>query len=178
VTRFSWLQSGRRFGKTAAAKAALDVERMAAMYTQEHKSCWQIGKAMGCSPTTVLARLRAAGVEVRGQGKYKPKGESSPAWKGGPQASEARYNAAHGREMATAKRAQQMVRAALRTGVVARPDRCAPPPLGCGRVGVPLDAAHEDYARPLHIVWLCRRCHIRWDHEQPKIANRGHSTTP
>lgn len=163
------LVSGRRFGKTATAKAMAagrDVPQMIAMY-ERGDSCHDIARAMGCSAATVLADLRAAGVQIRGQGKSKPKGEESPGWRGGVPASQERYMAAHRRSMSVARVAQQMVRNAMRAGSLVRPDRCEQ----CGRLCKP-DAAHEDYARPLYVRWLCRACHRAWDSAEPKTPYR------
>ena len=53
-------------------------------------------------------------------------------------------------------RAHYAVRAAVLGGLLVRPDHCA----GCSRAG-PVVAHHSDYARPLDVEWLCRRCHAR-----------------
>jgi hypothetical protein len=63
-------------------------------------------------------------------------------------------------------RVASATRRAVTPGLLARPDRCS----GCGREGVVLDAIHEDYARPLEVVWLCRRCHYRWSHARRRAA--------
>lgn len=36
-----------------------------------------------------------------------------------------------------------------------------------GGIGL-IEAAHYDYSRPLDVRWLCRSCHRRWDHADPK----------
>lgn len=54
--------------------------------------------------------------------------------------------------------AQHAVAAAIRSGLLVRPDRCSE----CDRACRP-DAHHEDYSRPLDVVWTCRRCHARLD---------------
>lgn len=50
---------------------------------------------------------------------------------------------------------------AERLGELIRPYVCAT----CGAEG-PIEAHHEDYAKPLEVVWLCRACHgaTRWKH--------------
>jgi hypothetical protein len=53
-------------------------------------------------------------------------------------------------------RAHRKVAAAIRAGVLVRPDACA----HCGIACRP-DAHHADYGRPLDVVWLCRPCHCR-----------------
>jgi len=52
------------------------------------------------------------------------------------------------------ERAHHAVRAALLGGLLVRPKRCE----GCGRVARVV-AHHANYARPLAVEWLCRRCH-------------------
>ena len=52
-------------------------------------------------------------------------------------------------------RAARHVNNATQRGKLVRPDRCSE----CGRACHP-DAHHEDYAKPLEVVWLCRSCHM------------------
>lgn len=51
-------------------------------------------------------------------------------------------------------RAHQAVAAATRKGTLVRPEACS----ACSAACRP-DAHHEDYTKPLAVVWLCRRCH-------------------
>lgn len=44
--------------------------------------------------------------------------------------------------------------AAVSGGLLVRPDRCS----RCNRLA-PVEGHHEDYARPFHVLWLCRGCH-------------------
>jgi hypothetical protein len=60
------------------------------------------------------------------------------------------------------RRAYRMVRTAVKNGALVRPDGCS----RCGRVPGPasdgrsqIHAHHEDYSRPLDVVWLCAACH-------------------
>jgi len=52
---------------------------------------------------------------------------------------------------------RQLVRLAVKTGVLTKPDRCE----HCGTTPPPhrLHAHHPDYAKPLDVVWLCSYCH-------------------
>ena len=43
---------------------------------------------------------------------------------------------------------------AVRTGKVEKSKRC----WVCGLLGY-VEAHHEDYAKPLEVVWVCRKCH-------------------
>jgi hypothetical protein len=52
---------------------------------------------------------------------------------------------------------------AIRKGQLLRPKACA-----CG-VTERIEAHHDDYAKPLEILWLCRKCHrARHDHRPPQ----------
>lgn len=62
-----------------------------------------------------------------------------------------------------AKTAQRIVRYHVQTGRLQRPERCS----WCGRQGR-IEAAHENYDRPLEVHWLCTSCHRKWDWADPK----------
>jgi len=53
--------------------------------------------------------------------------------------------------------ARALVRAAIASGQMKKPDHCEEP--SCGRSGVKLEAHHDDYAKPLEVRWLCKWCH-------------------
>ena len=63
-----------------------------------------------------------------------------------------------------ARRAQSLVRYYLLAGLFLRPAACEE----CGATGQMIEAAHHDYDQPLHVRWLCRSCHVRWDKREPK----------
>lgn len=52
--------------------------------------------------------------------------------------------------------ARQAVARALRLGRLARPSICS----ACNELGKTA-AHHSDYTRPLHVQWLCHKCHVR-----------------
>jgi hypothetical protein len=66
---------------------------------------------------------------------------------------------------AEAHRAHSRVHYALKTGKIKRADRCEHD--GC-TVKKGLEAAHEDYSKPLDVRWLCPSHHRQWDNEHPK----------
>jgi hypothetical protein len=53
-------------------------------------------------------------------------------------------------------KAHAKVQYALRVGRIVRPGACQ----DCGET-LPLHGHHEDYSRPLEVVWLCRDCHMK-----------------
>jgi hypothetical protein len=50
--------------------------------------------------------------------------------------------------------ARAFVRAAIKVGILIRPSKCSE----CLKECKP-EAHHEDYMKPLDIIWLCRSCH-------------------
>lgn len=63
-----------------------------------------------------------------------------------------------------ARNAQNMVAYHLRKGHLTRPTICE----SCGVESDKIEAAHEDYSKPLEIKWLCRSCHVKLDKANPK----------
>lgn len=47
-----------------------------------------------------------------------------------------------------------LVGAAIKEGILARPDKCSRCLKECKA-----EAHHEDYMKPLEVIWLCRSCH-------------------
>jgi hypothetical protein len=74
-------------------------------------------------------------------------------------------NREHARNMA---RAHMQVWRAVQRGQIDKPLACAL----CAADG-PLHAHHEDYARPLDVIWLCRSCHMKRHHGNPEYMNAG-----
>lgn len=63
------------------------------------------------------------------------------------------------------------VEAAIRAGVVSRPDVCS----GCGCTSSEhrIEAHHHDYSKPLDVIWLCTPCHSRMDAQ--RRIQEGHA---
>ena len=56
---------------------------------------------------------------------------------------------------------------ALRMGDLVRPAVCST----CGKTGL-IEGHHEDYKKPLEVVWLCQRCHQEQHLHQPVARPR------
>jgi hypothetical protein len=65
--------------------------------------------------------------------------------------------------------AHRAVRSATEVGVLVRPNAC----LACGKACKP-EAHHVNYAKPLEIIWVCKRCHGIADdfRRDPTLASR------
>jgi len=69
----------------------------------------------------------------------------------------AKERAARGRRKVqdpTKRHARSLLASAVRYGRVIKPTACGE----CGLAGR-ITAHHTDYSKPLHVVWLCTRCH-------------------
>ena len=56
-------------------------------------------------------------------------------------------------------RAQYAMNYAIATGRLTKPDVCS----NCNQGGK-IEGHHEDYDKPLEVVWLCRSCHTKLHH--------------
>lgn len=54
------------------------------------------------------------------------------------------------------ERAREKVNYAVRTGAMSRPNSCS----SCGKIRK-IQAHHEDYNKPLVVIWLCSPCHSK-----------------
>lgn len=64
-----------------------------------------------------------------------------------------------------ARKATALVHWHVKHGKLMRPELCS----RCMQAG-PVEAHHEDYARPLDVVWLCKKCHLARHGKQPRTA--------
>jgi hypothetical protein len=56
----------------------------------------------------------------------------------------------------------------LRTGKIVKPAQCS---ICKALVGVEhIQAHHEDYSRPLEVVWCCHDCHVQLDRRRREEA--------
>ena len=53
------------------------------------------------------------------------------------------------------RRAHFLVLTAVRNGTLERPTSCS----CCGTAESVIQGHHEDYSKPLDVIWLCRKCH-------------------
>lgn len=55
---------------------------------------------------------------------------------------------------------RKLTEAAIASGVITKPDRCQV----CGKVPRKrIEAHHEDYSKPLDVIWCCTSCHDKLD---------------
>ena len=57
--------------------------------------------------------------------------------------------------------ARKCVEAAINAGVLKRPDHCSG--CGCSNSEHRIEAHHNDYSKPLDVIWLCTPCHREMD---------------
>lgn len=63
-------------------------------------------------------------------------------------------------------KAQRMVKAAIKSGRLARGEKCQE----CGKLGYN-EGHHDDYSKPLQVRWLCLKCHGKTRHKPlPQMA--------
>jgi hypothetical protein len=74
------------------------------------------------------------------------------------------------RQLTTEQRTKANVRnlahSAVRGGKLIKPGMCN----NCLQQSDAIEAHHEDYSKPLEVIWLCNRCHIEV-HIKNKITN-------
>lgn len=62
-------------------------------------------------------------------------------------------------------KAHSIVNEAIKTGKLVKPSECS-----CCKLKKEVQAHHEDYEKPLDIIWLCPACHSKL-HKQKRIEN-------
>lgn len=65
-----------------------------------------------------------------------------------------------------ARRSHRYLAYQIKVGKITRPSICEE----CGCLSEKIEGAHYDYNQPLNVRWLCRSCHVKWDHDSPKGA--------
>lgn len=72
-----------------------------------------------------------------------------------------RWTTAHPIQFAATK----LVASALKRGAIVKPSGCSE----CGKQTTRLEGHHDDYAFPLLVRWLCRKCHYDWHQENEPL---------
>lgn len=63
-------------------------------------------------------------------------------------------------------KAHNMINYALSSGKISRPETCS-----CCNIGCVPHGHHNDYTKPLEVIWLCVDCHIAF-HKEVKLLER------
>lgn len=85
-------------------------------------------------------------------------GPANPAWKGGVSKDHIRYTERFKKKFPEKAAAHRLVRRAIRSGVLIRQ-----PCQQCGGIER-IHAHHDDYTKPLDVIWLCQPCHLKHHH--------------
>lgn len=89
-------------------------------------------------------------------------GADNPNWKGGVSTNHVRYKNRFAEKNPEKVAAHRAVQRAIKTGALVRQ-----PCEHCGAAGH-TDGHHEDYTKPLAVIWLCVPCHNRHHHPGKK----------
>ena len=71
------------------------------------------------------------------------------------------------------QRARRRVKDAVRRGKILKPNSCD----GCKKECFLLDAHHQDYDKPLEILWLCKICHGARHAGKPRLTEYARART-
>lgn len=64
------------------------------------------------------------------------------------------------------EKARGVVNSLVRNGIISKPSGC----VECGKLGK-VEAHHDDYNKPLEVLWVCRKCHFK-----KHTINEGHNS--
>lgn len=84
------------------------------------------------------------------------RGAANPNWKGGVAKDHMRYKRRFQARFPHKARAQRIMANAIHRGDLIRPDACSK----CGS-SFRVAGHHDDYSKPLEVIWLCQPCHNR-----------------
>jgi hypothetical protein len=130
-------------------------------------SCEILSTLLGRPPKTISQKASRIGVKLSEEERHKRKsalgklitsnnyGPNNPNWKGGISKDNYRYKKRQVERYPDRCKARKKVYNALLTGRIFKL-----PCLICGEEKV--FAHHEDYSKPLEVVWLCRKHHIEY----------------
>lgn len=80
--------------------------------------------------------------------------EQQKLWKKNNRDKLRQYSATARKKFPFKAAARSYVSAAIKEGILVRPEICSKCTKNCKA-----EAHHEDYTRPLEVIWLCRKCH-------------------
>lgn len=92
----------------------------------------------------------------RGRPKYQD-GENNGNWKGGISKNNYHYKKIAKQRHPKKVRAREAVFSALRSGKLHKPNHCEDCKKRFSKNKI--EGHHEDYDKPLEVIWLCRKCH-------------------
>ena len=134
------------------------------MRTMAKFTCELCGKKTEGRAAEVLSgRKRFCGMSCANSARAKQRhktrptcqtGENNGNWKGGISRNHYHYKLIQKQRYPERVRAREIVSTAIRRGKIVRGEFCEI----CGRT-IKVQAHHEDYSKPLEIVWLCSKCH-------------------
>lgn len=137
------------------------------------KKCKQCEKLLSgrqvkyCSVTCACRGSASAGGKASIE-KNRPRGESHYLWKGG-KSGRKEWRASYKTRFPERVRAREMVTSRIKRGTMER--------LPCAVCGeLKSEAHHEDYAKPLEVIWLCRKHHREAD-KKLGIGSRDFAAT-
>ena len=116
-----------------------------------------IGKRLGRPVGSIYHKAREIGLKAPTRERREEKdfsGCNNPNWKGGISSNNMRYKKIQIKRYPERVFAREQVKRELIKRTIVRPDNCSK----CGKECKP-QGHHDDYSRPLDVVWLCRACH-------------------
>lgn len=119
-------------------------QQVTTIYLQR-KRCGSVKEKSGCSYRAFLIAVRKKSAEYRKNRKFRKK--ESAYYKQWYEQSGRKRNRIH-------QRAQNMVAYAIKQGILVRPENCQ-----CCNKKAKIQAHHQDYSKPLQVLWLCQPCH-------------------
>jgi hypothetical protein len=73
------------------------------------------------------------------------------------------------REKTIQEKARYLLNKAVKEGRIIKPSTCS----DCSKSGVIIDGHHEDYSKPLEVIWLCKKCHAKIPKAKPAIIKQA-----